>query len=152
MIKLYIYIYIYVCICGFQSNFYFGREAFQMDTFPHISPPKSMCTSLVVRACYMHQPTHSFYSIAPKIIWKVLTFKILYFYISRFRQSAAPHFQSAMKMETAAASSVCTTANVKWHFYRIPVPCKRHIRQSICLSLYIEQLGSHATNFYEIWY
>jgi hypothetical protein len=42
-----------------QINFYFGREAFQMEIFPQVSPPKPICTTLVLRTCCLIQPTFS---------------------------------------------------------------------------------------------
>jgi hypothetical protein len=62
-IYIYIYIYIYlcvcVCVCVFQNNLCFGTDAFQMDIFPQVSPPKSIRTSLVFRTCYMFQTSLS---------------------------------------------------------------------------------------------
>ena len=57
---IHIYIYIYkhlfvifcLCVSVFQLNF---NVVFQMHKFPHVAPPKSICTSLVLSFFYHPQ-------------------------------------------------------------------------------------------------
>ena len=43
---------VYFCVFVFKFNVNVNRESFQMDKFPHVSAPKSLCISLVFRANY----------------------------------------------------------------------------------------------------
>jgi hypothetical protein len=73
--KAYIYINIHIhiwlcvlclCVFVFQFNFYVEREAFQLGKLPRVAPPQSICTSRVLRTCYMLHPKYSFLSLAKK--------------------------------------------------------------------------------------
>jgi len=51
---------VFVSVFVSQFNFYVEREAFPMDKVSRVALPKSICTSRVLRTCYMLHPKYLF--------------------------------------------------------------------------------------------